>query len=357
MINYRVKFLGLALVGLILGACSQTGTYETADLMNEQAADKSGFKMTPFGIGNANASLSTCANCVAEPVIQSFITTSNNNDNYADVEVWNDMEKLYIKVTANSSNTIDEIQLSYPFSSSLNGQAQNCNYRINYNNTFDNGGIPFSTHTFEFDLGEFETDWNKCDLESFALRVAGISGQPVFLQGQNDTVSGTYTQGQNTLPYTCNNVPTAVSYALHEICSGCDDESFSYNANVAGTDLVNVVFTYDAAEPLEDAEVKFTFPQIENVSEDRIYTAPDGKEYSVNNDGNNTVLTWTGDIGCTDAEATSFVFEVMADCNASGKAQIWTDAKVNGESVKNDNTPNIRFYCSDQSIEETNEED
>ncbi|WP_332912018.1 hypothetical protein [Algoriphagus boritolerans] len=65
--NLKLKFLGLALVGLILGACSQTGTYETADLMNEQAAaNKAGFNLTPFGMGGANASLSTCANCVAE---------------------------------------------------------------------------------------------------------------------------------------------------------------------------------------------------------------------------------------------------------------------------------------------------
>jgi hypothetical protein len=59
MKNFKTKFLGLALAGLILGACSQTGTYETADLMNEQAtaANKAGFKLTPFGSGNENAAI------------------------------------------------------------------------------------------------------------------------------------------------------------------------------------------------------------------------------------------------------------------------------------------------------------
>lgn len=141
-----------------------------------------------------------------------------------------------------------------------------------------------------------------------------------------------------------------------EECDDCDEESFSYNANVVNTDLVNIVFTYDASEALENAEVKFTFPQIQDASVDGEYIAPDEKKYSVNNDGNNTVFTWVGNIGCTDDTAVTFEFEVSADCNASGKAQIWTDAKVNGESVKNDDTPNIKFSCTDQEITESNED-
>jgi len=56
----KIKFLlGLALAGLILGACSQTGTYENADLMNEQAASRS-FNMTPYGSGGENLAVGPC---------------------------------------------------------------------------------------------------------------------------------------------------------------------------------------------------------------------------------------------------------------------------------------------------------
>jgi hypothetical protein len=82
MKNFKIKFLGLALVGLILGACSQMGTYENADLMNEQAeANKAGFTMSPFGMGNENAKTSTSGNltltyedvvCLGNPSIATF---------------------------------------------------------------------------------------------------------------------------------------------------------------------------------------------------------------------------------------------------------------------------------------------
>lgn len=58
MKTFTTKLLGLALVGLTLGACSQMATYETADLMNEQTVKKEGgFTLTPFGTNGENAYL------------------------------------------------------------------------------------------------------------------------------------------------------------------------------------------------------------------------------------------------------------------------------------------------------------
>jgi len=71
----KIKFLlGLALAGLILGACSQTGTYENADLMNEQAASRS-FNMTPYGSGGENLAVGPCATEYPEANEEFFTAT------------------------------------------------------------------------------------------------------------------------------------------------------------------------------------------------------------------------------------------------------------------------------------------
>jgi hypothetical protein len=64
MNTLKNRFFGLALVGLMLGGCSQMATFEDADLMNEQAvANKVGFTMNPFNVGgNENAAISNSGN-------------------------------------------------------------------------------------------------------------------------------------------------------------------------------------------------------------------------------------------------------------------------------------------------------
>lgn len=87
MKTFKTNLLGLALAGLILGACSQTGMYETADLMNEQAeASKSGFRLDPFGMGNENAreyQATDCQNFCIDPENPEYsvqtATISNNS--------------------------------------------------------------------------------------------------------------------------------------------------------------------------------------------------------------------------------------------------------------------------------------
>lgn len=127
------------------------------------------------------------------------------------------------------------------------------------------------------------------------------------------------------------------SYSLIGVCdSGCD-ESFSYEENEDGS----YTFTYISSEDLENAEVKFTCPHIAS------FEALDDKIYSVNpgnSHGSPTVLTWIGDIdACTEM---TFTLSFEADCDQtnSGKANMFTDFKVNGESKKGSNE-NIVFDC------------
>jgi hypothetical protein len=129
------------------------------------------------------------------------------------------------------------------------------------------------------------------------------------------------------------------SYSLIGVCSSGCDESFSYSENEDGS----YTFTYISSEDLESAEVKFTCPHITS------FEALDDKIYSVNpgkSQGSPTVLTWRGDIAaCTEM---TFTLSFEADCeqNNSGRVNLFTDFKVNGESKKGTNE-NIVFQCSE----------
>lgn len=179
---------------------------------------------------------------------------------------------------------------------------------------------PFSgSHTFNF-----TADWAACDVVLLTARLEDCDGLI--------------------------KVTKAGTYALVGECVTCDDESFSYTTE----DNLDITFTYNAGEEtgaLTDAVVEFTFPQVLNVTlnEDGLYEAPDGKLYSVNNPTHQTVFSWTGDIGCTTEEAVSFVFNQAPDCGAQpandGQAVIWTDAKVNGISVKGTNANIVYTGC------------
>ena len=129
------------------------------------------------------------------------------------------------------------------------------------------------------------------------------------------------------------------SYGLIGICSSTCDESFSYSENEDGS----YTFSYISSEDLEDAEVKFTLPHIIN------FEAHDGKEYSVNpgnSHGSPTVLTWNGDIDACNEITFTLSFEADCEQTNSGKANLFTDFKVNGVSKKGDNE-NIVFACSE----------
>jgi len=280
------------------------------------------------------ATIESPCECLPEADLQFFSTSSNNKDNFASVEVWNDNEKFYIMVTANASNTMDEIQLSYPFDSELDGEQKNCNYKINYNISYSETES-FHTHTFEFDL---VGDW-ACSEQQFAIRVAGIDGNPVFLQGDYQSVTFEYQQGQTTKTGTCENVPTPISYILHEICLESCEESFSYTDNQNGT----VTFHYTPAEDMIDVPVVFTFPQVEFI------TFLSGYEYdSFIRPGNGNAQNMQAVLSFEACSEYSWTVQLV-DCTASNAtANGWTDFKVDGISKKNEDTPNFTYTCPAQ---------
>lgn len=168
----------------------------------------------------------------------------------------------------------------------------------------------------------FSAPWSACDVVSFTARLEDCDGL------LKTSKTGTYN--------------------LVGECITCDDESFSYTT----ADNLNVVFTYNAASELTNATVEFTFPQVLNaeLNEDGLYVGADGKLYTVNNPTNQTVFSWTGDIGCTSATAETFAFSLEPDCSAppanDGQAVIWTDTKVNGLSVKGNNVNIVYEGCN-----------
>ena len=173
-----------------------------------------------------------CNDCVPEPVVESWNTTANNNGNYAKIEAWNDQDYFYIRVKGFKADgitpqTFDAVSLSYPFNYVLNGQPRNCNYQVVYQP--ENEVVVTTTeHTYTFPKGL------QCDVKSFAIRVAGLGGNNVILKGTDGSVSGTYQQGNNTLSYTCNNVPTAVTYSIYEICPPCNIQPGDYRTQGQG---------------------------------------------------------------------------------------------------------------------------
>jgi len=179
---------------------------------------------------------------------------------------------------------------------------------------------PFSgSHTFNF-----TADWSACDVVLLTARLESCDGDI--------------------------KVTKAGTYALVGECVTCDDESFSYTTE----NNLDIAFAYNAGAEtgaLTNAVVAFTFPQVQNLplNGDGKYVAADGKIYSVNNPTNQTVLTWTGDIGCKTEEAVTFVFSHTPDCSAppanDGQAMIWTDTKVNGVSVKGSNVNIVYTGC------------
>jgi hypothetical protein len=129
------------------------------------------------------------------------------------------------------------------------------------------------------------------------------------------------------------------SYSLVGVCSSGCEESFDYIDNGNGI----YTFTYESPEDIENAEVKFTCPHIYG------FVPQDGKEYEVNpgnSNGSPTVLTWIGNIEACTAITFKLSFDSDCDQTNSGKANIFTDFKVNGESKKGSNE-NITFDCSE----------
>lgn len=392
MRTFKTNLLGLALAGLILGACSQTATYETADLMNEQASAKAGFNLSPFGMGGENLAISDapCIDATSGAAFAQTFTGNYNSNFSASIKVYNTLTHIIyefggtydcIKLTDfnGSEITLEGNQYKVPLSNWKHGDQKAQNFWVGRNGCSGQGSgqaviIPTSYNLIgictETTLSA-GTEAAICEGDSFTL-TASVAADGNFTGGTIEiladgnpipvataavtaenkfvtysgpwTTAGSYSFSARYVPSNTNGYKASVggpSVVEVKKCDDCDDTSFKYQTE----DGLDITFFYNSTSPLTNAEIKFTFPQIKNISVNGSYTAPDGKVYSVNNNGNNTVLTWKGDISCQEGE-TSFRFIVEADCNASGKAQIWTSASVNGEEVKNEGTPNIVVDCN-----------
>jgi hypothetical protein len=257
---FKTKFLGLALVGLILGACSQMATYENADLMNEQAAaNKAGFTMTPFGMGNESLAIYADAACGTDCFIANDPTTffyqkgrSNFNPQiYVDYTVYQDATHIYYRFKIGASNS------SKPTIDKVNGETMPSNTTI---------------HEVRYALHE---GWKACDVVSrtFVISRGG--------QGSGAT-----------------QVEIKLDYNLFNVCSDDDEvaetcpESFSWkrDANDANT----IIFEYTPHKSKIGAEIQITTPQITG------YESKDGKTYTEfgNIDKANGGLRWIGDLVC-----------------------------------------------------------
>lgn len=127
-------------------------------------------------------------------------------------------------------------------------------------------------------------------------------------------------------------------FVVNVIPEGCD-ESFSYKTN----DNLTVVFTYKSNVNIDGAEIKLTCPHITG------FTSNDDKTYTVNNTGNQTVLSWTGSIeACT---TITFDLTFTPDCIYNENSEkwntpnIWTDFKVNEVSKKTVTPPLVGASC------------
>nr|WP_287936619.1 Ig-like domain-containing protein [Algoriphagus sp.] len=396
MRTFKTNLLGLALAGLILGACSQTATYETADLMNEQASAKNGgFNLSPFGMSGENLAISDapCIDATSGAAFASSVSGSASALGTVSVSYYNTLTHMVyvftglesgdcVKLNSSGGTTITSSIVngtySVPLGSWKHGDAFNTIFWVG-TNCQTNGAGNTTLLTANYSLVGICTETTLsagtteaiCEGEPFTL-TASVAADGNFTGGTIEiladgnpipvataavtaenksvtysgpwTTAGSYSFSARYVPTNMNGYKASVggpSVVEVKKCDDCDDTSFKYQTE----DGLDITFFYNSTSPLTNAEIKFTFPQIKNISVNGSYTAPDRKVYSVNNNGNNTVLTWKGDISCQEGE-TSFRFIVEADCNASGKAQIWTSASVNGEEVKNEGTPNIVVDCN-----------
>lgn len=235
-------------------------------------------------------------------------------------------------ISYNAYNTETQFIVEAKYEDNNSAVKANINIIINGVTATFSGIEKGSTVISYFDLQE---GWLACDLIEFSVNANFNNGQTNANNQNNNKNSN-----QNSNPNASQNDIEFgnLSYSLIGICSSTCDESFSYEQNQNGS----YTFTYVSSETLEHAEVKFTCPHIVD------FESMDGKTYSVNpgkSKGSPTVLTWIGDVEA--CKEINFVITFQADCdqNSSGKANVFTDFKVNGESKKGDND-NIVFQCN-----------
>lgn len=160
-------------------------------------------------------------------------------------------------------------------------------------------------------IGTFGSDWEACDV---------VDGD--FFFRRTNSNSNPNAQG--------NAVSLSVDHVLIGVCQPCD-EAFSYVENVDGT----ITFSYTPDADYTGANVVFTFAQSADVSIDGFSASGATMQATLDLTACQT-YTWTATIN-----------SLRCIGNGQNTVNAWTDFKVNEDSKKNDDTPNIERPCAD----------
>ncbi|MBC6365517.1 hypothetical protein [Algoriphagus sp. AK58] len=292
---FNSGLLGLVISGLILGACSQTATYEQADMGLDQAqANREGFILTPLGdVANPNAmlELADCGDgCISErqllinSITREFMPGEDEGHEEGEegghdegegheegdgpilktvnFEIWNTPERIIAKLTSNRTMR-----------------------RFEY---FVNGT------KYQYDPGD------------------GIhAGQPVYLYFD-------LPKGYEACEYTLESIKiwgggppltySGIGYGAYVYC--CEEE-FTYESNGDGT----YTFYYTPYQIMEDAHLTFTFPQA--------IVGVGLENWTVNGATRQMVMD------LTNCETYQWTVELDPACGKGMKnANLWTDFKV-----------------------------
>lgn len=226
----------------------------------------------------------------------------NNGDLRGTVAIWNDCDNLFIQLTPEDEMP-DDIKLGI-FSEGVlpseNGFSGEMMYDLD-----DAENLVWS---FNIEDEEFDVD-------------ASLN---IFF-GWGNSWLGTEVLGDK------NNAPNYHIFNFNlDGCGDCE-ESYSYELNEDGS----YTFTYIPEEDIDGAEVVFTFAQGTVVS---------GYEWV---DWNGNSSTRTEIMNLEACETYTWTVSLVPDCSGQGnsKGNVWTDFKVNGNSKKNEDTPNIEIGC------------
>ena len=290
MKTFTKRLLGLALVGLLLGACSQTATFEDADLMNEQAVAKAGFKLDPFGIGNENARTYAATDC------EDFCIDPENPE-YS-VQTATVVEGART-VNYTVYNTLTGFNVNWSYSST-NSAARKVRITVSgagfssakvYNSeTVSSSGS--GSHIFPFDAS-----WAACGEVTVVAQITDNDGE---------------VKATNTTTYNL----------IGECSVGCDDEFTAVTTCSEDSSMRSVTFTFTAGD---DAIYKIQGGLTAFISD----VIVDGASViNVTGNGNN-IISWTGSLDECDVKIITVTWK-----STNGDPEIIGDWSVEKDGVK-----------------------
>ncbi len=310
---FKTKLLGLALVGLTLGACSQLATYETADLMNEQAVKKGGgFTLTPFGNNGENVRIYSPTDCVnfcigSENPEYSFQTATISNNSGPQNRIF----------SYTVHNTLESFNLEWSYTAN-----NNAGRKLKITVSGPGFTLPQSYTTTQLN-GSGGTNQNPGTINGsfnfpFTTSFAGCEEVTVvaeILDGDNQLISG----------------PITTAYRLIGSCVLDCEESFSF---IETEETSTIIFSYTSEKDIAGANLVFTFAQAAEVSMDE-FTKSGATMQAIMDLEACKPYTWTATVE-------------SLRCTGQGQSQInvLTDFKVNDVS-KMGNNSKIEWNCID----------